>query len=79
MYQSPKGRKVALLAGSAVIITLAVATWFSWPQLRFWYLFEPLGQNAKGLPEYRHRRAGIIFVRVPGGMFRMGSPEAEEG
>ena len=70
---------MALLVGSAAIITVAVATWLAWPQLCFWYLFAPLENNAQGFPEYRHRQTGIIFVRVQGGTFWMGSPESEAG
>lgn len=35
--------------------------------------------NAQGYPEYTHDQTGIVFVRVPGGTFSMGSPEDEEG
>jgi len=59
------------------LTVLAVAVWFSWPHLRFWYLFESLGPNAQRYPEYRHRQTGIIFVRVPGGTFWMGAQKTD--
>ena len=52
---------------------LVLAVWLGWGHLRFWWRFESMGQNAQGYPEYRHRQTGIIFVRVPGGMFWMGA------
>jgi hypothetical protein len=39
--------------------------------------FTLLGCNAQGYPEYTHDPTGIIFVRLPGGKFDMGSPENE--
>jgi len=39
--------------------------------------FAFLSINAQGYPEYRHEQTGIIFVRLPGGTFEMGSPEEE--
>ncbi len=56
----------AAVLGLAV---LATATWFSWPHLRLWWHFEPLGWNVQGYPEFRHRRTGIVFVSLPGGTF----------
>ncbi len=70
---------MAWAVGLVAVTVLAVAAWRSWPHLRFRYLFEPLGKNVQGYPEYRHRQSGIVFVRLPGGTFRMGSPETEEG
>jgi len=55
------------------LVVLAAATWFSWPQLRFWGRFEPLGMNAQGFREYRKRSTGIVFVSLPGGKFWMGA------
>jgi formylglycine-generating enzyme required for sulfatase activity len=37
--------------------------------------FTPAGLNEQGYPEYIHDQTGIIFVRLPGGAFQMGSPE----
>ena len=68
---------MALLVGCAALAVLAVGGWLAWPHIVFRLRFEPLGKNAKGLPEYRHRHTGIIFVRVPGGTFQMGSPNSE--
>lgn len=74
-----KGRPVAALAG--LIVLLLLGLW--WPQLVAWYefysLFESIGKNEQGYPEHRHRQTGIVFVRVPGGTFLMGSPNDEEG
>ena len=35
--------------------------------------------NAAGYPEFQHDESGIVFVRLPGGNFEMGSPPDEEG
>ncbi|MBN2491397.1 MAG: formylglycine-generating enzyme family protein [Planctomycetes bacterium] len=41
--------------------------------------FELLGKNAAGLAEYRHLGTGLVFVRLEGGSFEMGSPLGELG
>jgi formylglycine-generating enzyme required for sulfatase activity len=68
-----RGKRVAVLAGVLALVILGPATWLSWPHLRFWRLFAPLGPNAQGYPEYRHRKTGIVFVSLPGGKFWMGA------
>ena len=74
-----KGRKAALLMGAILFILFGMTAWFTWDHIRFWWLFETLGKNAQGFPEYRHRETGIVFVGLPGGTFMMGSPETEAG
>ena len=73
-----KGKIVAGFAGVVVAVLIGVC----WPQLVAWYkflsLFESIGKNEQGYPEYRHRQTGIIMVRVPGGRFWMGSAKEEE-
>ena len=64
-------------AGAIGFAVLVAATWFSWPHLRFWWLFEPLGPNAQGYTEYRHRPTGIVFVSLPGGKFWMGAQKED--
>jgi formylglycine-generating enzyme required for sulfatase activity/serine/threonine protein kinase len=39
--------------------------------------FTFLARNQQGYPEYRHDKTGRVFVLLPGGKFRMGSPETE--
>ena len=72
---SRKGRRVALAAGAVAVIVLAVAVVLGWPHLIFWYrftkVFESLGVNAQGFPEYKHRQTGIVMVLLPGGKFLM--------
>jgi formylglycine-generating enzyme required for sulfatase activity len=86
---SPKGRRVAILAGAVAVVVLAVAVVLGWRDILRLYRFERLGQNEQGLPEYRHRATGIVMVLLPGGTFHMGAqkedpsgpnydPEAEE-
>ena len=41
--------------------------------------FSYKGKNAQGLPEYTHQKTGIVFVRLVGGAFLMGSPANETG
>lgn len=79
----PKPRKLILLsAGLLSLVTIGTVALF-WQPLIAWYKFqsefEMLPVNAQGLPEYKHRQTGIIFVKVPGGKFMMGSPEGEVG
>ncbi len=71
------GPRVALASGLLALALLVPATWFSWPQIRFRWLFQPLGLNAQGFPEYRHRQTGIVMVRLPGGKFWMGAQKTD--
>src|SRR6266545_4606769 len=68
-----KGWSVALASGILVAIVFALAAWLSLPHIRFYLLFAPLGRNEQGFREYRHRKTGIVFVRLPGGKFWMGA------
>ncbi len=83
MAHTKKGRKVALLAGLALVVLSVAVVWTYWEELRSWYAFrrdfERLGKNVQDYPEYRHRETGIVFVGLPGGTFEMGSPETEIG
>jgi formylglycine-generating enzyme required for sulfatase activity len=72
-----RGRKLAFTAGAVACTVLVAGAWTTWPHLRFWWLFEPLGLNAQGQAEYRHRRTGIVLVRVPGGTFWMGAQKTD--
>lgn len=76
------GRLIAVVAGAGVLVVLALLA-LDWQTIaaswRFWRLFESIGRNEQGLPEYRHRQTGIVMVRVPGRTFMMGSPEDEAG
>ncbi len=82
MAHTKKGRKVALVAGLALVVLSVTMVWTYRKEIRSWYDFwqdfEGLGKNAQGRPEYRHRETGIVFVKLPGGTFEMGSPETEE-
>ena len=81
MATTKKGHKVALLSGIALVAFVAILGWAYQGELRAWYIFwrefERLGTNEQGFLEYRHRQTGIIFVRLPGGTFSMGSPDTE--
>ncbi len=73
-----KGRKrniVAAASGSAVLV-VALLAGLCWHDILAWAefvkQFEFLSWNEQGYSEYRHRQTGIVFVRVPGGTFRMG-------
>jgi formylglycine-generating enzyme required for sulfatase activity len=73
----PKGKRIVLSTGAVAAGFLALAIWLGWPHLVFWYQFAPLGLNARGYPEYRHRQTGIVFVRLPGGKFWMGAQKTD--
>ncbi len=59
-----KGRKVALVAGLALVVLSVVVVGTYWGEIRAWYAvwrdFESLGKNAQGYPEYQHRETGIV-------------------
>ena len=69
----PIGLRVAIVAGILAVVLLCVAGWLFRRELVLWYYFAPLGRNAQGYPEYRHRQTGIVMVRLPGGTFWMGA------
>lgn len=73
MAKTTKGRNAALVVGGVVVVLLGVVFWQYWPHIQFYWKFAPLGFNEQGLPEYRHRKTGIVLVRVPGGTFWMGA------
>jgi len=73
------GRRITIGAGLAAVVVICCAAWVGWPHLLFWYRFKYLALNAQGYPEYRHRGTGMVFVRLPGGEFSMGSPTGERG
>jgi formylglycine-generating enzyme required for sulfatase activity len=72
-----KGQRVAIVVVALVLVFLLGAVWFGWPHLVFWSRFERLGANPKGLVEYRHRKSGIVLVRIPAGTFLMGTSEEQ--
>jgi formylglycine-generating enzyme required for sulfatase activity len=73
----PKGRRIAITTGLVALVLLALTVYLGWPHLVLWYRFESLGMNMKGLPEYRHRKTGIVFVRLAGGSFFMGAQSSD--
>ena len=77
MAYTKKGRKVALVAGLALVVLSVGMVWTYWGEIDFFLKFERLGKNAQGYPEYQHRQTGVVFVGLPGGTFDMGSPETE--
>ena len=76
-------RKVAVLLAIGGVVVIAVLTRVYWADIIAWYrftrIFESVGSNGQGYPEYRHRLTGIVMVRIPSRSFLMGSPESEEG
>ncbi len=72
-----KGRRLAIGIGLVAVVVLGIASWLTYPHLRFWYLFEPLRVNPFGFREYRHRQTGIVMVRLPGGKFWMGAQRTD--
>lgn len=74
-----RGKRFVTLAGLVVLAVLVLGVWLGWDHLRFLWLFEPLGTNEQGYPEYRHRQTGIVMVKVPGGTFMMGCAPRADG
>ncbi len=79
MQKTKKGRKVALVAGLALVVLSVAMVSTYWGEIGFFLNFERLGKNEQGFPEYRHRQTGIVFVALPGGTFEMGSPGKDRG
>ncbi len=75
-----RARVVLLMTGILAVVVVAAVVRYR-GELVAWYVFrrdfEGLGKNEQGYPEYRHRQTGIVFVRLPGGRFSMGSPDSE--
>lgn len=71
---------VVIVSATACFLFLALIA-LDWQDLaahwRFWRIFEAIGPNAQGYPEYRHRQTGIVMVLLPGGTFTMGSHESD--
>ena len=78
MNRKKKGKRVALVAGAVVLLVIALIAVYYRPEIRAWYVlatqFERLPANKQGYLEYRHKQTGIVFVRLPGGEFLMGTP-----
>jgi formylglycine-generating enzyme required for sulfatase activity len=75
-------RRPRTVAGVLLLAVLALAgwalTWQTSPAVPHAIAgFTRLDVNAQGYPEYRHEKTGLLFVLLPGGKFRMGSPETE--
>ena len=76
-------RKLMVVSGlmllGLVVAVVLLAT--NWRQVKESYVlrraFLSAGKNAQGLTEYSHRQTGIVFVRLPGGAFLMGTKEEE--
>ena len=82
MDKKRKGKWVALLGGAIVLVVVGLIVSLYRREIRTWLLlltrFERLPDNEQGYPEYRHKETGIIFVRVPGGSFFMGTAEEDK-
>lgn len=71
-------RRIVVGAATLAAIVLLLIPWRNvYLHLLFIRDFEYVGPNSWGCPEYRHRATGIVFVRVPGGTFTMGSSERD--
>ena len=72
MKPRTKGKRISVVSGVILLTVLTITTWFFWDHIQFWWLFESLGKNEQGYPEYRHRQTGIVMVRLPGGTSLIG-------
>ena len=57
MIASRKSKRIAMVAGLGVAVVIGL----SWDQIAEWYrfhqVFESIGKNVQGMPEYRHRQS----------------------
>lgn len=76
-----RGHRFVWVTAAVALSALVVAALWNASELAAWYrtwtLFERIPDNAQGYREYRHRRTGIVFVRIPGGSFAMGMTPGE--
>ncbi len=81
-------KKVGIVAVVTVVLGVALAFalrpwWAHREERRIHALldgtFESLGENEQGHEEYRHVKTEIVFVRLPGGTFEMGTSEEQAG
>lgn len=72
-------RRLVCILGVCTLGMLIIVAVLLYGGLGLYIEFECIGNNDQGLTEYRHRKTGIVFVKIPGGKFLMGSPESEEG
>jgi formylglycine-generating enzyme required for sulfatase activity len=83
MPSATRGKKLALFLGAITLLCLAALLLSYGSTIARWYLllteFERLPDNAEGLPEYRYRKTGILFIKLPGGKFLMGTAVNEPG
>ena len=74
-------RKRIVVAVVFCLLAAAVSAFLGRDEIAHWRqfrsLFEALGRNAQGHAEYRHRHSGVVFVRISGGMFMVGSLKDE--
>jgi formylglycine-generating enzyme required for sulfatase activity len=83
MARTTAPRKVALISGGCLLLTLSMIATLNRDRILEWYGvwralgkdFDSEGRNAQGYREYRHRGTGIVFVLLRGGTFWMGSPD----
>ncbi len=75
------GKRITLTLGLTIFTLGIVFILIFQDDLRKWYefqqIFESLGLNEQGYPEFKHRKSEIIMVQLPGGKFLMGSEKGE--
>lgn len=72
-----RGARLACALGVAIVGLGAVAGLYLRDDFLFMVRFQALGKNPQGFREYRHRRTGIVFVRLPGGAAFLGTSDDE--
>ena len=77
-------RKPVFIAATSFVVmllVLAVIAAVFWKDVAGWYAlrreFDYLGRNVQGYREYRHRKTGVVFVRLPEATFQMGATAEE--
>ena len=79
--RKPRGRKLAAITGGCLLGATGAGVLVFRKAIYSQYIlatrFERLGANGQGYCEYRHVATGIVFIRLPGGTFWMGSTDED--
>src|ERR1041385_6246884 len=66
------------------VVAIGIVTIFMFREkiinrIKFIIMFQEIGANLYGYPEYKHRQTGIIFVGLKGGNYLIGAQKSDSG